>query len=471
MTGTILIRNVADRGRPGLDVRVGPEAILEVGLGLRRDPGEQVLNGAGGAIIPGLHDHHVHLRAAVAARQSLDVSSVRSPEEFDRVISTAAHAAGHLPWLRVTGWHEHAAGTLDRHRLDRLAGPLPVRVQHRGGAMWVLNSPALQQAGADQCDLPGIERDAQGELTGQLVRLDSWLRDRLPPPADEDFAAGLTAYAADAAMLGVTGFTDATPDRDQSDVAEFTALSATGTLPQRLVLMGPCGLTQPAGGRVSIGPVKVILDDTTLPGLAEFVDLIVAAHREGRPAAVHCVTAEQLVITVAALEQAGSAGDRIEHAGIVPPGYSDRLAALGVTVVTQPGFITARGDDYRRDVESAEQAWLYPCASLIRAGVTVAAGTDAPFGPANPWHSIAAATTRRTPSGYVLGHNERVSATEALRLFLAAPDDLSRIRTIAPCQPSDICVLSVPLAEALTHPAMATVRATIAEGRRIAGED
>jgi predicted amidohydrolase YtcJ len=408
----------------------------------------------------------------------VDTSGVASPEEFDRLVSGAVSAAaaavqagGQPRWLRVTGWHEHAGGPLDRYRLDRLAGPLPVRVQHRSGAMWVLNSAALRQAAVDTCDQPGAERDQRGELTGRLLRLDAWLRDRLPAPAGAAlaaFAAGVTAYATEAAVLGVTGFTDATPDRDDADVAEFAALSEAGALPQRMLLMGPPGLARPPAGRPAIGAVKVMLDDATLPAVAELADVIATAHGEGRPAAVHCVTAEQLVVTVAALERAGPtgpAGDRIEHAGIVPPGYPERLAALKAAVVTQPGFIADRGDAYWRDVDPAERAWLYPCASLIRAGVTVAAGTDAPFGPADPWQCIAAATTRRTPSGRVLGRDERVTASRALRLFLAAPDDLTRVRTVARGQPADLCVLRVPLTDALNRPAAEMVRATVTGGR------
>jgi predicted amidohydrolase YtcJ len=469
MRSTLLIRNVVIRGRPGLDVRVDHEKILEVGRSLPRHPGERTLDGAGGAVIPGLHDHHVHLRAAVAARLAVDVSEVASPPEFDRVVSTAAaEAGGQSRWLRIIGWHEHAAGSLDRRRLDLLTGSLPARVQHRSGAMWVLNSAAIHQTAADTCDLPGVERDDRGEPTGRLLRMDAWLRDQLPAWASEAFASGLTEYAAAAALLGVTGFTDATPNSDDATVAEFATLAAAGAVPQRLVLMGPAGLSRPAAGRVEIGPVKVILDDTTLPAVEELAGIIATAHRHSRAAAVHCVTAEQLVVTVAALERAGSAGDRIEHAAVVPPGYPERLAALDVAVVTQPGFIAARGDDYRRDIETAERAWLYPCASLIRAGVTVAAGTDAPFGPADPWRCIAAAITRRTSFGRVLGRNERVSASRALRLFLAAPEDVRRIRTVTAGQPSDLCVLRAPLTAALTHPDAATVRATVIRGRVIA---
>jgi predicted amidohydrolase YtcJ len=460
---TILIRNVAAGGRSGVDVRAGAEVILAVGRSLSSRPGEQVLDGAGGALIPGLHDHHVHLRAAVAARQSADVSAAASPAGFDQIVATAAAAAGR-GWLRVVGWDENAAGPLDRYRLDSLAGPAPVRVQHRSGAMWVLSSAALAQAGAESCQEPGAERDEQGRLTGRLLRMDSWLRDRIPVRAPDAAQSGLAEYAAGAARLGVTGFTDATPGRDAADAADFARLSAAGTLPQRLVLMGPPGLPVPATSRVTPGPVKIILDDATLPGLTELSDAVAAAHRAGVPVALHCVTAGQLAVAVAALEEAGPAGDRIEHAGIVPPGFGERLAGLGVAVVTQPGFIAARGDSYLRQVPLPERDWLYPCASLIRAGVSVAAGTDAPFGPADPWACMAAAVTRRTRSGRIAGSAERVTALRALRLFLAAADDVRQLRSVAPGQPADVCLLRVPLPEALRRPSADAVRATIMGG-------
>ena len=129
--------------------------------------------------------------------------------------------------------------------------------------------------------------------------------------------------------------------------------------------------------------------------------------------------------------------------------------------MTQPGFIAARGDSYEREVAPAEQHWLYPVASLLRAGVTVAAGTDAPFGPGNPWDCVAAAVTRLTPGGHVLAPAERVTARTALAMFLAAPDDVRHTRTISPGQPADLCLLHGPLTEALAAPSAASVRAVI----------
>jgi predicted amidohydrolase YtcJ len=466
---TILIRNVAVRGRSGLDVRAGPETILEVGPSLPRRRGEEVIDGGGSEVIPGLHDHHVHLRAAVAARQSFDVSPAANPAGFDAIVSTTAARTSRQAWLRFTGWNEHVAGPLDRHRLDALTGQVPVRVQHRSGAMWVLNSPALRQADVDRCDLPGVERDDAGVPTGGLLRMDDWLRDRLASlpeaRASGSFTAGLADYTAEAARSGVTGFTDATPGRDQADVNEFTRLSEAGVLPQRLVLMALPGLSDPGCARVTLGPHKLMLDDATLPSPSELTGIVVAAHDSGSPVAVHCVTAEQLLVSIAALEQAGAAGDRIEHAGIVPPGCADALARLGVAVVTNPGFIADRGDDYLREVPAAERDWLYPCASLISAGVAVAAGTDAPFGPRDPWRCISAAATRSTAAGRVLGKAERLPPVAALRLFLADPCDVRQVRAVAPGQPSDLCVLGQPLRSALGRQSVTGVLATIIGGR------
>jgi predicted amidohydrolase YtcJ len=473
---SILFRNVAVGSRPQVDVRVGRDLIQEVGRSLAPRRAEHVLDGAGGALIPGLHDHHVHLRAAVAAQQSADLSLAATPADFDQMLAAAAAAAtaaGRHDWLRVVGWDEYASGPLDRYRLDALAATVPVRVQHRSGAMWVLNSVAIAQAGVAGCDLPGVERDPGGTPTGRLLRLDGWLRDRVPSWSPASFEAQLADYASAAARLGITGFTDATPGRDRADVMEFVRLTDAGVVPQRLTLMAPPGVLEPgqgrrATGRVTLGPVKLMLDNETLPSVAELSRTIVAAHQAGSAVAVHCVTAEQLVLVVAALKQAGPDGDRVEHAGVVPPGYAEDLSCLGAAVVTQPGFIAARGDAYLRDVPSAERDWLYPCDSLIRAHVTVAAGTDAPFGPADPWLCIAAAISRRTSSGQVLGATERTSASRALELFLAAPDDIRQVRTVAPGQPADLCLLHLPLNEALAQPSPTALRATLIAGQLFA---
>ncbi|HEY8544341.1 MAG TPA: amidohydrolase family protein, partial [Acidimicrobiales bacterium] len=409
---------------------------VEVGVGLRAGPGEDVIDAGGNAVVPGLHDHHVHLRALAAANASIDVGS-------DDGLDALRTAPG-SGWVRAVGYHESIAGPLDRHRLDELVPDRPVRVQHRSGALWVLNSTALDAVGAaDQApddDInagdPGVERDERGVPTGRLWRADRWLADRVPP-TDLDLAAVGRA----AAERGVTGFTDADPDRTAADVA---LLHAAG-LPQALTLMSADGLDLPDG--VTAGPRKRILDDTTLPTLDELAAWIADAHHAGHPVAVHCVTRVQMVVTVTALTEAAAlAGDRIEHGGVVPPELHGELRRLGVTVVTQPNFVAERGDRYRVDVDPDDLPHLYPCGRLRAAGVRVAAGTDAPFGRPDPWAAVRAAVHRRTRDGHVLGPGERVDPATALALFQGFADDPATPRRVAPGQPADLLVLDRPLA-------------------------
>jgi len=101
--------------------------------------------------------------------------------------------------------------------------------------------------------------------------------------------------------------------------------------------------------------------------------------------------------------------------------------------------------------------------------VPVAAGTDAPFGPADPWEVMRAAVSRTTRSGAVLGSDEAISAPMALSMFLGSPDRPSIPRSVVPGSPGDLCILKVPLERALEELSASNVAATVIEGLLIAG--
>jgi predicted amidohydrolase YtcJ len=128
--------------------------------------------------------------------------------------------------------------------------------------------------------------------------------------------------------------------------------------------------------------------------------------------------------------------------------------------------VRARGDAYLADVEPADVGDLWRCGSLLAAGLPVAAGTDAPYGPADPWLSVDAAMTRGTEDGQVLGPAERIDAATALALFLgplAAPGGPAR--RVAVGVAADLCLLDAPLDRVLVEPARERVMATVARGR------
>jgi predicted amidohydrolase YtcJ len=369
------------------------------------------------------------------------------------------------------------AGPLDRAALDAVIDDVPVRVQDRSGALWVVNSRGISALGLADADEPGIERDGAGRPTGRLFRMDAWLRGRTGEDREEDLGAEVARVSREAAARGVTGLTDATPGLTPAEL-EWWGRVAADHLLQRLTLMWSPdrGLGDPPPG-VQAGPVKVLLDDVDLPVPDELAGWIDDAHRTGRPVAVHCVTRAQTVVAVAALAGAGSvAGDRIEHGSLIPAEILPELARLGITVVTNPSLIHDRGDRYLEDVDPADRGDLYRCASLIEAGVAVGAGTDAPFGSADPWVSVRAAASRRTAGGEVLGPGEAVSAWRALTLFTGRPDAPSTPRRVAAGEPADLVVLDRPLSElaGLTGGEVRTdlgllsadrVRATVVAGR------
>lgn len=460
---TLVLRDVELRGTRA-DVTCRDGRIVDIAPAGTAPGADVVLDGGGGALLPGLHDHHVHLLATAAARASVDCSAL---PDADALAAALRGAGPPGTWVRAVGYHERTAGPLDRAVLDRLVGDRPARVQHATGGLWVLNSAAVEAARLDAAgELDGLERDASGRPTGRLWRLDEWLRERIPAhPVD------LGALGAELARRGVTGMTDTTPTVDPGALALLAGALATGDLPQHLMVTGGLDLPHDASPELRRGPVKLALPDHDLPDLDVLVEDVRAAHGRARPVAVHCVTVDALVLTIAALCEAGRhPGDRVEHAAVVLPGQHEELAALGVTVVTQPGMVRARGDRYLVEVDDVELQLLWPCRSLLDAGVAVAAGSDAPYGPLDPWTAIDAAATRTTATGATLGAGERVSALRALGMFLAPLEDPGGPpRLVAVGAAADLCLLDRPLDQALAAPSADHVRATVIGGRVVAG--
>ncbi len=356
-----------------VDVVVRGGRIESIGSDLPTPTGALVVEGDGGALLPGLHDHHLHLLALAASLDSVDVGAADVVDDRTMAAALRAAAASAPPgeWLRAVGHREHADRPLDRWQLDAAVADRPVRVQHRSGALWVLNSRALAEVGLlDGAPPPGCEITPDGTPTGRLLRLDSWLSARVPRRQPDLARVGRLL-----AGRGVTGATDMTPFTTVDHLSPIVAAVSDGGLPQRVIVTGDPGIDPAAlPAQVWVGPAKVLLHDHDLPTPDAIADEIGRARAHGRPVAVHCVTRASLVLTLVALSEVGSIpGDRIEHGAVVPPELHDELVRLGLTVVTQPNFVAERGDDYLADVDAEDLPHLWPCRSLLDAGIPVAA--------------------------------------------------------------------------------------------------
>lgn len=408
-----LLRDCERDGRR-VDVRIDGSDVVAVGVRLEPAPSDvEVVDARGGALLPGLHDQHVHVLALAADRASVDCS--------DGLEVLAAHRAG-SGWLRAV----RAKESVDRHALDLLVPDRPVRVQHRSGGLWMLNSRALAEVAPALDRSDDVERDADGRPTGRLWRYDARLRPALP--AHE---LDLGPLAEELRGYGLTALTDATPDLDPWSIERLRAFGVPTEL-----------LGDPDGS----GPWKLLLRDHDLPTYDELCEAIVS--RRPRPVAVHCVTRVSLLLTLAVLDDVGrQPGDRIEHGAVIP----DPAQLRGLTVVTQPAFVTTRAEQYRRDVGPEDLPYLYRYASLLEAGVDVIASSDAPYGPVDPWAVMRAASTRD------LGEQERVHPAVVLAGY-------TRGRQVAAGQRADLVLLHTDLASALDAPDAGNVRRTWVAG-------
>jgi predicted amidohydrolase YtcJ len=418
-----LLRDVAVSGKR-VDCRIRDGRIAELAPSLTAADGEMVIAGHGGELLPGLADHHIHLRALAASRRSLDLHGA----DLSQVPADAGSG-----WLRVVG----AGVELMRADVDAVWPERPVRVQHRSGALWTLNSVALQRLGA------GASSDEIA--TGQFWRSGERLRAMLEMGEEADLAV----VSAELHGYGITHVTDASPDADPS----------TLTIDQHVVSLAADGT----------GPLKLVIADHQLPELDDLVEAIGYAHGEGRGVALHVVSAVAMALALAAFDDAGSsAADRIEHAAVCDDHSARRIAELGITVVTQPSIPARHGRTYLRESEPYERPLLWRYGGLLKAGVRVAVSSDAPYGDPNPWATVRGAATRVSDGMPVGPDDERVPPATTLASMLTEPHDPAGApRSVRVGAPANLCLLDSDLPTALDRAIRSgpcPVRATFIDG-------
>lgn len=462
----MLIRNAELYGGTRADVRVRDGLIAAIEPRLIREDDEPEMDAQDNALLPGLHDHHLHLFSLAASRASVlcGPPQVQTPSQLAGALHAASAALEDgSTWLRGIGYHETVAGDIDRDWLDQHGPARPLRMQHRSGRLWLLNSLALRQVEAGEGSDP-LERIA-GRATGRLYDADDWLRTRLPRQR-----TSLQTVSRLLASRGVTGVTDTTPQNSTATWQDFAAAQASGELLQKLMVMGDASLNaMPSQPGLLRGARKFHLHEHALPEYEALCSDIRDCHRADRGAAFHCVTRTDLVFALAALREAGvHTGDRIEHASVTPPDLLAELATLRLTVVAQPHFIAERGDEYLQEVAAQDQPWLYRLHGFLDAGVPLAGGSDAPFGEPDPWAAMQAAVSRRTRSGSVMGAHEALTPEQALSLFTTALDAPGGApRRIAVGQPADLCLLDRSWASARGDLAAVRVQQTWRDGLNI----
>ena len=425
-----------------------------VNVGERRDvleaaaPGARVVDAGASAVIPGIHDFHLHLTAMARTRREVDLTGASDVARIAERIRAAIERQPGGGWLTGGRWEETALGG-DLSPLEAAAGDRPVLLTaHDGHSAWA-SAAARRAAGMDEGrdPIPGgrVERDAGGAPTG-VVRERAMLpllhaAERLEGDA---LAEAIAETIGELLGWGITGATDAGDYDADRGIGPFEALGesfsraweARGRIDGRLRLTmdipaaaiaaaAELGLASgaPLDARtLRMGWAKLYADGTLGSGTAALfaprscdgaaaddlgilrldpaeLDPILTAGRAARIGIAAHAIGDRAAATVldaigrAPPRAAGVPPDRLEHAQLVRPLERARFRELDVTASVQPIHLVS-------DRETAERCWqgrlahAYAYRSLAEAGAQLALGTDAPIESANPWRNLLAAVRR-----------------------------------------------------------------------------
>ncbi len=400
----------------------------------------------GRTVAPGLIDSHLHFLEAASAAAGVQVSRARGIRELLFELRQAAARTAPGNWLKAFGCDESLLKERrgpTRQELDEVVSKQPLRLRHQTlHASW-LNSRAIRLLGLENPDFappPGarLYRDSSNRLSGLTTGMEEWLTQRLPRLTNADLEARGRNYSRELAAAGVTSFTDATARNGIAQIKLFAQLRAWGAITQHVNLMlsednlPDCEEACRIGREAGVPILTVKFRGFGEPGDAQLHQRVETALGSGLGCAFHATEVEEVESALCALETArsrlgadalASTVCRIEHGGVIAPDQIPRIAALNAWVVTNPGFIFYRGDKYL--TEPGLIPYTYRCRSLARAGIRLAAGTDAPVTPAKPLVAIAAAATRLDQEGRELAAAEAIDLPQAYALFSTAGAELA----------------------------------------------
>jgi predicted amidohydrolase YtcJ len=421
----------------------------------------EVIDAAGGMLVPGLIDTHIHFLEGGAGLASVQLRDAKTPEEFVARIAAFAKTLKPGEWILNGNWdHEQWGGELpQREWIDAVTPDNPVWINRLDGHMNLANSKALALAGVD-ADTPDVEggeivRDADGQPTGILKDNAMGLVEAVvPPPTEAQLDRALAAAMAHVASHGVTSVHDMGNWRN---LATYRRAHSKGELITRIYSVVPLADWRRLRDEVAehgrgdawlrIGGLKGFMDGSlgshTAAFLEPFTDApddrgflvndlddmrawIDGADAAGLHVMVHAIGDRairdllDIYRDVAAKNGARDRRFRMEHAQHIHPDDLPRFAAQGVIASMQPYHAIDDGRWADRVIGKERARTTYAFRSLIESGAHLSFGSDWFVAPPTPLEGIYAAVTRRTldgahPEGWV--PEQKIPVEQALRAY------------------------------------------------------
>jgi predicted amidohydrolase YtcJ len=419
---------------------IGPAA----GAELHRDSADAVVDLDGALVAPAFVDAHVHHTATGMTLLGLDLRGVASRAALLEVLTGEARRLRGRP-IVGHGWDETlwADPTLPtREELDRATWGSVVYLS-RVDVHSALVSSALVALVPDLRSARGFEDS--GRLTAHAHHL-------VRQHVTEQMPGGLRAAAQQAtrehaAAAGIAALHEAGgPDiNGAQDLEALIALAGSTPGPDLVAYWGQAGGPGAALDLGAVGAAGDLFIDGALgshtawlrapyadePGSTgtRYLDQdavtehLVACTRAGVQAGFHAIGDAAVDIAVEALrvamDECGQAAvrgarHRIEHLTMAGPEHAAVLADAGVVASIQPLFDAHWGAPdgaYAARLGAERAADLHDFAGLVRAGVSLALGSDSPVTAIEPWEWVRAAMWHHNPAARLSGRAAFAAAT------------------------------------------------------------
>jgi len=473
-----------DQAHPTCEaLAVADDRIVAVGSSekIRRlaTPKTRLLDAAGGTVLPGFNDAHVHFLAGGLSLSNVDLRTTASPAQLAERLGKYAKTLPTGRWIQGGDWdHENWASSEaaarkgskgsstvlpNRSLIDEVTAEHPVLVCRLDGHMALANSLALRMAGVTAAtpDPPGgvIGRDRRtGEPTGILKDAAQSLVERvIPPKSVEEKRAAVRAATRHAAACGVTSVTDVSTDDDLSLYEEMGGRNQLLTRIYAARSIVSCEQLLEAGVQAAsgsdmlrVGILKGFSDGSLGSSTALFFEpyadepgnrgllfdqmfpegimtqRVLAGDRAGLQVMIHAIGDEanarilDLYAEIVAVNGARDRRFRIEHAQHLRPQDIPRFRQQAVIASMQPYHAVDDGRWCEKRLGRERCHTAYAFRSLIDNGALLAFGSDWTVAPLNPLLGIKAAVTRQTldsqhPDGWI--PEQKISLDEAIRAY------------------------------------------------------
>lgn len=437
---------------------------------------DKEVNMAGHLVLPGFNDSHLHLLHYTKGIKNVSLVGVKSLGELKLRMrgALARREPGDKSWLEGEGWNhdyfEDEKRFPNYRDLDEVSSEVPIIVMRACFHVGVLNSAAMKLLGINRETAPSL-----GSLVGLFedggpdgVLKESMLdrvKEQLSVLTPETLKSMLAVAQERALEQGITSVQSDDvhymPNSDYSALFHlYREMERDGTL--RVRISEQCLLEEPpllekffaegynagwGSDKFSVGCIKMLADGSlgartaalrhpyadypptsglTLFSQEELDALVMTAHKNGCPTAIHAIGDCALEMALNAIERAQMAvplpvRHGIVHCQITDKAQLERLAELKVMALVQPIFIdydmNIVGERVGAELAGTSYAWR----TMVELGVHVSFGTDCPVEAFDTMPNIYTAVSRKNITGDRRAYlpEQAMTMEQAIRAYTA----------------------------------------------------